>query len=151
MNEKEWGRVSEGRLGYTLAGMGRFTLPLGTELQEETSRTVGYTKIGVEQERAIVISSQAGEPLTFKYLDVRWGRDFAKKLTAGELDYIDHGLTASYDETKKKWFAPLGLEWDAFVGVQAKIRQRSEIQALYRDFSVAAQTAMQAVWAKESQ
>lgn len=149
INEEEWRRVTEGRLGYTLAGMNRFALPLGTELSSEHPGAGTSTIIRETHGGTVVVSQRSGVPLEFKYLDARWGRDLARRLSPEDLKYIDDGLTASYDAAKQKWFAPLGLEWDAYVAVQAKINRHSEMQALFRDFSTKAQEAMQRAWARE--
>lgn len=145
MTTQEWNRVVDGRLGYTLAGMHRFTMPLGTGLHE--ARQPGETvKIDETKNGGVLISSQSGTPLNFRFLDAQWGRDFSKRLSTEELQVIDQGLTATYDKNGDRWFAPLGLEWDVYVNVQARIAQNEKMQKLFGRFAEEANSAMTGVW-----
>lgn len=144
---QEWLRMSTTRLGHTLAGMQRFPMPLGTELQEAAQQS-DVLKMNIQESKGgiITISPEQGAPLNFFFLDAQWDKDIVRRLSAKEIKQIDKALTASYDKNKDRWFAALGLEWDSHVDVTASIRQSGDMQALYKRFAEENNVAMAKVW-----
>lgn len=140
----EWRAMTVGRLGFTLSGLDRFLLPLGTEMRVGGMRGEGMSI--ADRGNAIVIARREGEGLAFRFLDARWERDVARKLSAAELEQIDNALTAMYSRKKDRWFAPLELEWDAYLSVSHQLRASRQMQALYQSFATRSDKAMQRVW-----
>ena len=142
---QEWSGISTARLGYTLAGMQRFPMPLGTELQVAKQESEGM-KIQEGNRGTVTISSIQGTPLHFGFLDAQWNKDVSRRLSAKELEQIDGALTSLYDKNKDRWFSALELEWDAHVDVTASIHQSKDMQALYSRFAEESNAAMAKVW-----
>jgi hypothetical protein len=140
----DWRAMSEGRLGFTLSGLDRFLLPLGTEMSDRGMMRGGTTIR--DNGREIVITQRDGRGLEFRLLDAKWERDISKRLSARELKQIDDALTAQYVEEKKRWFGALELEWDAYVNISRKIRSAESMQQLFQSFSARSRDAMAAVW-----
>lgn len=145
ITSQEWLSISTARLGHTLAGMQRFPMPLGTELQATKQQSEGM-RIQEGKGGTVMISSVQGTPLHFAFLDAQWDKDISRRLSVKEIERIDEALTASYDKNKDRWFAALGLEWDAHVDVTASIQQSKDMQALYSRFAEESNAAMAKVW-----
>jgi len=142
----EWRAMTAGRLGFTLSGLDRFLLPLGTEMRKGGGG--GEVVSIADRGNAIVIAQRAGEGLAFRFLDARWERDISRRLSATELEQIDSALTATYAEKKDRWFAPLELEWNAYLSISRQVRASRQMQAVFQSFGERAAAVMQGVWAR---
>jgi hypothetical protein len=142
----EWRAMTAGRLGFTLSGLDRFLLPLGTEMRKGGGG--GEVVSIADRGNAIVIAQRAGEGLAFRFLDARWERDISRRLSATELEQIDNALTATYAEKKDRWFAPLELEWNAYLSISRQVRASRQMQAVFQSFGERAASVMQGVWAR---
>jgi hypothetical protein len=142
----EWQEMANGRLGFTLRGLDRFLLPLGTEMRQEGLS--GSVMSIQEKGHAVVITQHEGRGLAFRLLDARWERDIARRLSPSELQQIDDALTASYVKKKGRWFAPLELEWNAYLSISRQLRSAREMQQVYQSFAARSDVAMADVWAR---
>jgi len=145
----EWREMTRGRLGFTLSGLDRFLLPLGTEMREAGGTGV-VTSIQ-ESGQDVVIAEREGAGLAFRILDAHWERDIGGALSPAELRKIDEALTASYVPRKRRWFAPLELEWDAYLDVSRQLRTARPLQQVYQSFARDSDAAMGRVWARWKQ
>jgi hypothetical protein len=146
LSERDWRSMSEGRLGYTLSGLDRFLLPLGTEMRPGSAG--GEAMTIADRGDAILISRREGRGLAFRFLDARWEREVAQRLSPAELEQVDQALTATYSQTKDRWFAPLELEWDAYVSLARQLRASRHLQEIYQSFAREAASAMERAWAR---
>lgn len=140
----EWQAMMNDRLVFTLSGLDRFPLPLGTEIQIQALG--GEVTTIRDTGGGIVISQREGRGLTFRVLDGRWQNDIARRLSAAELKQIDDALTARWVEKKGRWFAPLELEWDAYLAVSRRLRAARQVQEIYQSFKEQSNAAMARVW-----
>lgn len=139
----QWMRLREDRLHYTLGGLHRFGYPLGTML--ESSGEAPTMTIGEGTGGAVTIASQGGG-FVYGFLDVSWDADLSKRLSRFQLKQIDDALTAEYDESKRRWFAPLELEWDAHLAVSRRIHGHAQMHALFAGFATEVVAAADAAW-----
>ena len=144
LNERDWRSMAEGRLGFTLSGLDRFLLPLGTEMRPGTAG--GETTTIAERGDAILISRREGSGLVFRLLDARWEREVEQQLSPDDLETVDRALTATYSEAKGRLFAPLELEWDAYLNLARQLRTSRHMQELYQSFARESASAMQRAW-----
>jgi hypothetical protein len=144
LSPAQWQTMAQGRLGFTLGGLDRFVLPLGTEMR--TGGGHGDAMILREAGNSVVITQREGRGLSFRILDARWQRDIAGRLSAKEIEQIDDALTASWVESKGRWFAPLELEWDAHLAVSRQLRATMQMQQVYQSFAARSDAAMARVW-----
>jgi len=146
LSEQDWRAMTEGRLGYTLSGLDRFPLPLGTEMRPGNAGDEVTTI--AERGDAILISRREGRGLMFRFFDARWDREIALRLSPKELEEVDQALTATYSQRKDRWFAPLELEWDAYVSLARQMQASRQMQEVYQSFARDAGAAMERAWAR---
>jgi hypothetical protein len=146
LSERDWRSMTEGRLGYTLSGLDRFLLPLGTEMRPGSAG--GEVMTIADRGHAILVSRREGTGLAFRFLDSRWERDVAQRLSPAELEKVDQALTATYSERKDRWFAPLELEWDAYVSLARQLRASRHMQEVYQSFARESGLAMERAWGR---
>lgn len=133
------------RLGFTLQGLGRFLLPLGTDMARDDRRAAATT---IESRgQSVIITPHTGGSIAFRIVDARWDADISRRLSPKELQQIDDALTASFVEKKGRWFAPLELDFDAYMNVSKRLRNSREMQEVYWSFAEQSTRAMENVWA----
>lgn len=138
-------KESNDRLGFTLQGLGRFLLPLGTDMSRDDRRAAATT---IESRgQSVVITPHEGGSIAFRIVDSRWDADISKRLSPKELQQIEDALTASFVKNKGRWFAPLELDFDAYMNVSKRLRNSREMQEVFRSFAEQSTRAMENVWA----
>lgn len=149
LSQQETQALAQNRLGFTMQGLGRFIMPLGTELV--SGNPMAESMVLESQGNDVVITQRTGANFEFRLVDARWDRDFANRLTRAELKLIDEALTATFQKTKGRWFAPLELDFDAYMNVSKKLRASTEMRQMYQSFNTAAEAAMSRVWTRWTQ
>jgi hypothetical protein len=99
-----------------------------------------------ETGKSIVITQRASQGLSIRLLDNSWDSDISKRLSAQELKQLDEGLTASYVKTKGRWFAPLELDFDAYLNVSKRVRTSVPMRQVFSVFAANSEAAMARVW-----
>jgi len=148
IGDGDWNAFAVGRAGFTLQGMARFPLLLGTPLSVPNPAG-GVTTLTVGGSGGTVTIGDLGpQPMRFAFIDGECVQALEGRLSASELKQIDIALTASFDKVKDRWFAPMEVPWDVYMQMVAAMRKDPGYLRATSAFAAAADGAMEAAWGR---